>query len=135
MRGTSREPARVARIDEAGLEGALANPDRPGTILDLVGDVAVLVWLLGCAAGEPEQVSAIHGPRLERLLEKLVDTPVRGIAYEASGSAPAGALRSGRAAVERAGERWRIPVGTLEGDRDAEGWARQAAEATIALLG
>ena len=135
MRGTSRDPAQLARIDAAGLEGALADPDRPGTILDLVGDVAVLVWLLGCAAGEPEQVTAIHGPRLERLLEKLVDTPVRGVAYEGSGSVPAGALRSGRAAVERAGERWRIPVGMLEDDRNAEGWAGQAAEATIALLG
>jgi hypothetical protein len=94
-----------------------------------------LVWLLGCAAGAPAQVSAIHGPRLERLLERLVDTPVRGVAYEASGSAPASSLRSGRAAVERAGERWRIPVGMLEADRNAEGWAGQAAEGTIALVG
>ena len=60
-------------IAGAGLEPAEADPDRPGTILELSG-VAVVVWLLGSATGERRTVAAIHGPRLERLLEKLVDT-------------------------------------------------------------
>ena len=55
-------------------------------MLELCGDVAVVVWLLGSASGEPETIAAIHGPRLESLLEKLVDSPVRGFAYEAAGS-------------------------------------------------
>ena len=82
VRGTSRVDSGLEAIDHAGLEPALADPDRPGTILELIGDVAVVVWLLGSADGEADELAAIHGPRLERLLEKLVDTPVRGFAYE-----------------------------------------------------
>ena len=50
-------------------------PTGSGRVLELVGDVAVVFHLLGSAAGEPEALAAIHGPRLERLLEKVVDTP------------------------------------------------------------
>ena len=70
---------------EAGIEPALADPARPGTILDLVGDVAVVLWLLGSAGATREEVEAIHGSALERLLERLVDTPVRGFVYEGAG--------------------------------------------------
>ena len=86
VRGTSRTEAGLAEIAAAGIEPALADPERPGTVLDLVGDVAVVAWLLGSAAGEAEAVAAVHGPRLERLLERLVDTPVRGFLYEAAGT-------------------------------------------------
>ena len=44
----------LAVIEAAGIEAAIADPVRPGTILDLVGDVAVVHWLLGSASGEPE---------------------------------------------------------------------------------
>jgi uncharacterized protein YbjT (DUF2867 family) len=135
VRGTSRDQAGVASIGAAGLEGALADPDRPGTVLELVGDVAIVVWLLGSASGDPGRVAAIHGPRLERLLEKLVDTPVRGFAYEAVGGAPAADLRAGRQTVERASQTWRIPVTMLEGERAEEGWAGRAAGAVTGLLG
>jgi uncharacterized protein YbjT (DUF2867 family) len=134
VRGTSRDPARLRAIEAAGLEAVPADPDRPGTILELCGDVGVVVWLLGSAAGEREDVEAIHGPRLERLLEKLVDAPVRGFAYEAGGSAPADLLRGGREIVERAGETWRIPVTALSGMRSEPGWAGTAADAVSALL-
>jgi uncharacterized protein YbjT (DUF2867 family) len=134
VRGTSRDPARLRAIEAAGLEAVPADPDRPGTILELCGDVGVVVWLLGSAAGEREDVEAIHGPRLERLLEKLVDAPVRGFAYETGGSAPADLLRGGREIVERAGETWRIPVTALSGMRSEPGWAGTAADAVSALL-
>ncbi len=133
VRGTTRGAA-IDEIEAAGLEVALADPDRPGTILDLVGDAAVVVWLLGSAAGEPELIAAIHGTRLESLLEKLVDTPVRGFAYEASGTVQAKRLAGGRKIVERAGETWRIPISTIEADPSAEGWAAQAADAVRGLL-
>ena len=38
---------------------------------------------MGTASGIPESLAALHGPRLQTLLEKLVDTPVRGVVYEA----------------------------------------------------
>jgi uncharacterized protein YbjT (DUF2867 family) len=134
VRGTSRGEAGLAEIEAAGIEPALADPDRPGTVLDLVADVAVVAWLLGSAAGEAEQLEAIHGSRLERILERLVDTPVRGFVYEAAGTVPAPVLETGAAAVARAGETWRIPVASLEADpADPDAWAG-AALAAVSML-
>ena len=134
VRGTSRGEAGLAEIEAAGIEPALADPDRPGTVLDLVGDVAVVAWLLGSAAGEAEQLEAIHGSRLERILERLVDTPVRGFVYEAAGTVPAPVLETGAAAVARAGETWRIPVASLEADpADPDAWAGAALAAVSKL--
>ncbi len=110
VRGTSRREEGLAAIEAAGIEPALADPQRPATVLDLVGDVAAVYWLLGSATGPPEEVAAIHGPRLERLLERLVETPVRRFVYEAAGSVDPAVLEGGAAAVRAAAERWRIPT-------------------------
>jgi nucleoside-diphosphate-sugar epimerase len=134
VRGTSRSPEGAARIEAAGLEAAIADPDRAGTIVELVGDVAVVVWLLGSAGGTREQVAAVHGPRLERVLEKLVDTPVRGFVYEAAGSAPTPLLAEGRELVERAERTWRLPARMLETDASGPGSASAAAAAVEAAL-
>ncbi|MGH2984904.1 MAG: hypothetical protein ACRDK5_11760 [Solirubrobacterales bacterium] len=135
VRGTSRGAEGTAAIEAAGLEAAVADPNRPGTVLELCGDVTVVVWLLGSVRGEAELVAAIHGPRLERLLEKLVDTPVRGFAYEAAGPTDEPHLRRGREIVERAGETWRIPVVALDEEREADGWAGRCAAAISGLVG
>jgi len=132
VRGTSRRAEGLDSIRAAGFDAAEADPDRPGTVLDLCGDVAVVIWLLGSATGAG--VSAIHGPRLERLLEKLVDSPVRGFAYEAAGSVDEDLLAAGREIVERAGELWRIPVAFLTADREQPGWAARSAEEAAGLL-
>ena len=116
VRGTSRREEGLAPIEAAGIEPALADPASPGTVLDLVADVATVVWLLGSASGQPEEVAAIHGERLERVLERLVETPVRKFVYEATGSVDAAALARGKAAVRAAGERWRIPFELLGPD-------------------
>src|SRR3954471_15722070 len=105
VRGTSRRGEGLAAIEAAGIEPALADPAQPATILELVDDVAVLVLLLGRAGGSEEAPAAIHGPRLERLMEHLVETPVRGVLYEGT---PAGS-----AIVRSAGRTWRIPVRTI----------------------
>ncbi|HWI95273.1 MAG TPA: NAD(P)H-binding protein [Solirubrobacterales bacterium] len=110
VRGTSRREDGLAAIEAAGIEPALADPERPATVLDLVADVAAVYWLLGSARGEPENLEAIHGSRLERLLERLVETPVRRFVYEAHGSVDPEILAGGAALVERAAETWRIPV-------------------------
>jgi nucleoside-diphosphate-sugar epimerase len=135
VRGTSRDPDGLAAIETAGLKAAPADPDRPGTILELCGDVSVVVWLLGSAAGDRSQLDAIHGPRLERLLEKLVDSPVRGFAYEATGSVPPKTLGEGRAIVERAAGTWRIPIAMIEGDRSEPGWADRGLRSVLEVLG
>jgi uncharacterized protein YbjT (DUF2867 family) len=114
VRGTSRRAEGLAEIEAAGLEPALADPEQPGTLLDLVADVAAVYWLLGSATGSAENVAAIHGDRLERLLERLVETPVRRFVYEASGSVDPDILERGAELVLAAGERWRIPVEILD---------------------
>jgi uncharacterized protein YbjT (DUF2867 family) len=134
VRGTSRRDAGLEPLEAAGIEPALADPARPGTLLELVGDVAVVHWLLGSAEGDEGALAAIHGERLERLLERLVDTPVRGFVYEAAGRAPAHMLERGRAAVAAAGERWRIPVATPAADpEDHAAWAEEMLATTIRL--
>lgn len=110
VRGTSRREQGLAAIEAAGIEPALADPERPATVLELVDDVAVVHWLLGSAVGDPEDVAAIHGPRLERLLEHLVETPVRRFIYEAFGSVDAEVLAGGVVLVERAARIWQIPI-------------------------
>lgn len=119
VRGTSRRQEGLEAIEAAGIEAAPADPDRPGTILELVGDVAVLVLLLGNATGSEEELAAIHGPRLERLMEHLVETPVRGVLYEGT--------KGGDEIVRAAEHTWRIPVKLLGQD--------DPVEAVNALLG
>jgi uncharacterized protein YbjT (DUF2867 family) len=113
VRGTSRREEGLAAIEAAGIEPALADPERPATVLDLVADVTAVYWLLGSASGEPENLAAIHGSRLERLLECLVETPMRRFVYEAHGSVDPEVLSNGATLVERAAETWRIPVEVL----------------------
>jgi uncharacterized protein YbjT (DUF2867 family) len=135
VRGTSRREEGLAPIEAAGIEAALADPDRPGTLLELVGDVAIVFYLLGSAEGDPESLAAIHGPRLERLLEHLVDTPVRGIAYEASGSVDSAILTAGGKLVRTASRTWRIPAEILDGEPDDSGeWSRKMVDVALGLL-
>jgi uncharacterized protein YbjT (DUF2867 family) len=115
VRGTSRSEEGLAAIEAAGIEPAFADPENPGTVLDLVGDVAAVYWLLGSAEGPMENLEAIHGPRLERLLERLVETPVRRFVYEVAGSVDPAILEQGSSIVRAAGARWHIPV-------DVVGW-------------
>jgi nucleoside-diphosphate-sugar epimerase len=136
VRGTSRTRPGLDAIEAAGIEAAPADPDRAGTVVELVGDVAVVVWALGSASGPPELLDAIHGPRLERVLEHLVDTPVRGFVYEGAGSAGRERLDGGWAHVETASATWRIPARRLDADPlDGEGWVLAAVDAVAGVLG
>jgi uncharacterized protein YbjT (DUF2867 family) len=135
VRGTSRREEGLAAIEAAGIEAALADPDRVGTVLELVGDVAVVFHLLGSATGEPEALAEIHGPRLERLLEKVVDTPVRGIVYEAVGSVDATVLAGGAELVATASRTWRIPVEVVRVEPNGPaGWSQEMVDLALGLL-
>jgi uncharacterized protein YbjT (DUF2867 family) len=135
VRGTSRSEEGLAAIEAAGIEAALADPDRVGTVLEHVGDVAVVFHLLGSATGEPEALAEIHGPRLERLLEKVVDTPVRGIVYEAVGSVDAAVLEGGAGLVETASQTWRIPAEVVRTEpNDPAEWSQEMVDLALGLL-
>ncbi|HEY2714925.1 MAG TPA: NAD(P)H-binding protein [Solirubrobacterales bacterium] len=136
VRGTSRREEKLAAIEAAGIEAAQADPERPGTLLELVGDVAVVVIALGSIEGAPERVAAVLGPRLQALVERLVDTPVRGVVYEASGDADPELLAGGAEVLRRAAETWRIPVELVEASRsEPEAWAAAMAGGVRKAIG
>jgi uncharacterized protein YbjT (DUF2867 family) len=135
VRGTSRDAEGLAAIEAAGIEPARADPEQPGSILDLVGDVTVVLWLLGSATGSAEDLAAIHGPRLEGLLERLVDTPVRGFVYEGAGSVDAALLAGGAELARNAESTWRIPVAVTETPREhGPRWVEELESAVVELL-
>jgi hypothetical protein len=72
-RGASRE-----RIEEAGAEAWIGDPDVIGTLRYALEGVTVVLWLLGTVE-RPE----LHGSRLAMMLEKTIDTTARGVVYEA----------------------------------------------------
>jgi uncharacterized protein YbjT (DUF2867 family) len=123
VRGTTRDQARRAAIAAAGAEAVLADPDRVGTLVGALAGVTVVVRLLGGATGAPAELAELHGPRLRALLEKLVDTPVRGYVHEPAGE---GDLELVRAAAET----WAIPVATV----DPGPWPDAGLRAVEALL-
>jgi nucleoside-diphosphate-sugar epimerase len=135
VRGTSRDPARLAGIETAGAEAVQADPDRLGTVAAQLEGVSVLCWLMGTATGAADRVAAIHGPRLESMLGAIVDTPVRGVVYEAAGTVDPGLLGRGRAAVEAAGRAHRMPVEIVDAHpRDPRRWLPEATAAVARTL-
>jgi nucleoside-diphosphate-sugar epimerase len=118
VRGTTRDRGRVEGILSAGAEAVVADPDRLGTLLPHLEGVTVVCWLMGSAEGD---VTSLHSDRLQSLLEKLVDTPVRGFLYEAAGTVDRGQLEAGGAIARAAEATFRIPVAVVEeppGDHD-----------------
>ncbi|HEX8067121.1 MAG TPA: hypothetical protein VF520_11390 [Thermoleophilaceae bacterium] len=131
VRATTRRPERAEDLAALGLEPAVADPDRLGTLLPHLQGTSVLCWLMASATGEAEAVAALHGPRLESLLATLVDTHVRGFVYEAAGSAPRGLLEDGARLVARAAAAHRIGAATVEADPSPAGTWVEAARAAV----
>lgn len=123
MRGTTRDPGRRAEIEAAGAEAYVGDPDRVATLSPALAHVGVACLLLGSAAGTEQQLTALHGTRLEMLLERMLDTTVRGIVYEAVGSVDSEILSGGAGRVRHACERSLIPYVLLTADpADHESW-------------
>jgi threonine dehydrogenase-like Zn-dependent dehydrogenase len=133
VRGTTRAPARLADIEASGAQGVVADPDRLGTIMGQLAGVSVVCWLMGGVDGE--SAADLHGPRLETLLERLVDTPVRGLVYEGAGPVDTQLLRSGARLVREAGRIWRMPVAVSAVDpADRGAWLAEMHAAVAELL-
>lgn len=127
VRGTTRDPARAGAIAAVGAEPYLGDPDRIATLMDGIAQTTIVCWLLGTADGSP----ALHGGRLRMLFEKVVDTPVRGVVYEAAGTVGETVLDGGRQIARAAHATWQIPLELLE--EDPADHARWLAEATAAV--
>lgn len=135
VRGTTRSPGRVAAIEATGSEAVVADPDRLGTLLCHLDGVSVVCWLMGSATGDADSVAALHGPRLRSMLAKLVDTPVRGLVYEAAGTVPARVLRGGGAIAREAALTHRMPVQVVDqGSVPVREWIVAMTSAARAIL-
>ena len=125
VRGTSRDPRRELAMREAGVEPYIGDPDRIATLMDALYGTTILCWLMATA-----DHAELHGGRLRMLCEKLVDTPVRGLVYEAAGPAAAGIP-----IVEVARVRWNLPVEVVRTAPEAcPDWTRDTSAAVERLL-
>lgn len=135
VRGTTRKDAHAREIEAAGAEAVVADPDRIATLMPAIDRVGLVCVLLGSARGEPEKIEALHGPRLEMLIARLIDTTVRGVVYEARGSVPARVLADGEQRARRACERSRLPFALLDvGPDDYPAWLASAVSTVERLL-
>jgi len=135
-RGTTRDPGNRAQIEAAGAESFVGDPDLVGTIAGAFDQVSVVCILLGSAVGSAEQVTALHGSRLTMLLDRMLDTTVRGVVYESAGSVDAAVLQAGATIVRARCERSSIPYALLTADpRRHSSWLRAAVDAIEQLLG
>lgn len=133
VRVATRDPARREEIEAAGAECWIGDPDVVGTLRYALDNVTILVWALGTASGP--RAAELHGPRLAMMLERTVDTAVRGVVYEAAGTVGEEALARGAAEVRRAHEANALPYALLRAEpSDAEAWAVAARRAIDGLL-
>lgn len=135
VRGTTRSAARAAEVEAAGAEVWVGDPDRVATIHYALADVTILCWLMGSARGSAEQLEALHGSRLRMLLERTIDTTVRGLLYEAAGTVDPALLAAGGETVRAACGKSEIPHALLTADpADHEAWLDAALAAVDELL-
>lgn len=135
VRGTTRSEERRPAIEAAGAEVWIGDPDRIATIHYALADVTILCWLLGSATGPPEQVDPLHGSRLQMLLERTIDTTVRGLLYEAAGTLDPALLAGGAELVHAACGKSEIPHALLSADpADHDAWHAAALAAIDELL-
>jgi uncharacterized protein YbjT (DUF2867 family) len=132
VRGTTRDPAKLAAIEAAGAEAVVADPYRLATVMPLLDGASAVLWLMGTANGSADAVEAVHGPRLESMLELIVDTHARGFLYETGGVDREVGVHAARCAAEV----YEMPIVILDTDPgDVEGWVADAKGAALGLLG
>jgi hypothetical protein len=113
----------------------IGDPDVVATLARSLEHVSVACVLLGSAVGSPEQLAALHGTRLDMLLTRMVDTTVRAVVYEASGSVEAGVLEAGAARVRDCCDDSRIPYALLRAPSgDVDAWTVAAVAAVNSAL-
>jgi hypothetical protein len=135
VRGTTRAQAGRAAIEAAGAQAWVGDPDRIATISYALDGVTILCWLMGSAQGPPERIAALHGSRLKMLLERTIDTTVRGLLYEAAGTVDPALLAAGAETVRAACTYSEIPHALLRADpADHADWLAGALAGVEQLL-
>lgn len=119
-RMTTRDPSRRAEIEAVGGECVIADPDVVGTLRYALDNVTILLWLLGNLEAEE-----LHGSRWRMMLERTIDSTVRGVVYERGTDA-------GEALTRQMAEYNGIPYAII--DAKAEPWVPAARAAIDGLL-
>jgi len=136
VRVVTRHEVNRAQIEAAGAECWIGDPDVVGTLRYALESVTILVWALGTATGSDEQIAALHGSRLEMMLSRVIDSTVRGVVYEAAGTAGGAAFAAGAAQLRRTCELNEIPHAIVDADpAPARDWALTTRAALDGLLG
>ena len=131
VRGTTRDPARLDAIEAAGAEGVVADPYRLATVMPLLDGTSAVLWLMGTANGSADSVDAVHGPRLESMLELIVDTHARGFVYETGGVERELGVHAARCAAEV----YEMPIEVLTTDPGRhDAWLADARQASLRTL-
>jgi hypothetical protein len=107
VRFVTRNEEFRAEIEAAGGECWIGDPDRIGSLRYALENATVLLWLMGRA---PE--GDLHGSRLTMMLERTIDTTVRGVIYEGT--------EAGAAEVARMADYNEIPHAILGTPREDE---------------
>jgi NADP-dependent 3-hydroxy acid dehydrogenase YdfG len=135
VRGTTRDPEHVEAIAAAGVEPVVGDPDRVATLVSALESVTVACVLLGSATGPADQLAALHSTRLEMLLQRMLDSTVRGVVYEATGLVDPAVLRGGAARVRAFCEDSHTGWALLEVDpNDGDRWQEVALAAVERVL-
>jgi hypothetical protein len=141
VRITTRTEGGRAAIEATGAECWIGTPDRLATLRGALENVTIACWMLAGAHGEPDDVAALHGSRLEFFLSQTIDTTVRGLIYDATpGHAAPEALAEGARLVSTLTKLNAIPMALLGAGGasgaagDDEVWVGEAAAAVERLL-
>jgi uncharacterized protein YbjT (DUF2867 family) len=137
VRATTRTEAGRAAIEALGAECWIGTPDRLATLRGALENVTIACWLLARVSGERDEVRALHRSRLEFFLGQAIDTTIRGLIYDASGTiVPREVLDEGERLVRSLGQLNAIPVAVLGADLgdDEQAWMARASGAVDALL-
>jgi hypothetical protein len=111
VRFVTRHEGFREEIEAAGGETYIGDPDRIGSLRYALDNVTILLWLLGPVPG-----GDLHGSRLTMMMERTIDTTVRGVIYEGT--------VDGAAVVEQMAAYNEIPYAILDAPRDdADAWA------------
>jgi hypothetical protein len=143
VRITTRTEGGRAAIEQTGAECWIGTPDRLATLRGALENVTIACWMLAEAHGDPEDVAALHGSRLEFFLSQAIDTTVRGLIYDATpGAVAPDALAEGARLVGSLTKLNAIPMamlgagagGAAAGTGDDEAWIGESAAAVAGLL-
>jgi hypothetical protein len=122
VRFVTRTEERRAEVEAAGAECWIGTPDRIGSLRYALDNVTVLLWLLG-----PVDDADLHGSRLTMMLERTIDTTVRGVVYEGTAS--------GAEEVRRMAAYNEIPHAVIDVPREDEAaWVAAVRAAVDAVL-